>query len=69
MGADVNIKRQNRVSIFFGLAVAAILYGTSFWIQGKYTLPVLGPITMLWLGYAVGLFVLFFIVIKLDAGL
>lgn len=68
VGADVNIKRQNRVSIFFGLA-AAILYGTSFWIQGKYTLPVLGPITMLWLGYAVGLFVLFFIVIKLDAGL
>ena len=67
-GADVNINRQNRVSVFFGL-VAAILYGTSFWIQGKYTLPILGPITMLWLGYAVGLFVLFFIVIKLDAGL
>jgi len=67
-GADVNITSQNKVSIFFGL-VAAILYGTSFWIQGKYTLPILGPVTMLWLGYAVGLFVLFFVVIKLDAGL
>jgi len=67
-GADVNITSQNKVSIFFGL-VAAILYGTSFWIQGRYTLPILGPVTMLWLGYAVGLFVLFFVVIKLDAGL
>jgi uncharacterized membrane protein len=31
--------------------LAALLYGTSFWLQGRYTLPALGPITMLWLGY------------------
>lgn len=66
--ADVKTNRRNKVSILFGL-VAAILYGTSFWIQGKYALPILGPVTMLWLGYAVGLFALFFIVIKLNAGL
>lgn len=66
--SDVKTNHQNKFSIFFGL-VAAILYGTSLWIQGKYALPILGPITMLWLGYAVGLFVLFFIVLKLNAGL
>lgn len=40
-------------SIFFAL-LSALLYGTSFWLQGRYTLPQLGPISMLWLGYAVG---------------
>lgn len=61
-------KRKNKASIIYGL-LAAILYGASFWIQGKYTLPSLGPITMLWLGYAVGLFILFFLVVKVDSGL
>jgi drug/metabolite transporter (DMT)-like permease len=66
--ADGELKRKNKASIVYGL-LAAILYGTSFWIQGKYTLPSLGPITMLWLGYAVGLFILFFMVLKVDSGL
>jgi drug/metabolite transporter (DMT)-like permease len=56
------------VSIVYGL-LAALLYGASFWIQGKYTLPTLGPITMLWLGYAVGLFILFFLVLRVESGL
>jgi len=25
--------------------LAALLYGTSFWVQGRYTLPTLGPVT------------------------
>ncbi|VVO81192.1 hypothetical protein PS862_01842 [Pseudomonas fluorescens] len=65
--ADGTVKRKNKVSIVYGL-LAALLYGASFWVQGKYTLPLLGPITMLWLGYAVGLFILFFLVLKVDAG-
>jgi hypothetical protein len=32
--------------------LAALLYGTSFWMQGRYTL---GPITMLWFCCLVGL--------------
>lgn len=35
--------------------MAALCYGSSFWLQGKYTLPVLGPRVSLWLGYTVGL--------------
>ncbi|MFN1145183.1 DMT family transporter [Serratia liquefaciens] len=35
--------------------IAAFCYGTGFWLQGKYTLPVLGPSLSLWLGYTVGL--------------
>ncbi|WP_248916933.1 DMT family transporter [Pseudomonas moorei] len=66
--AEGEVKRKNKASIIYGL-LAAILYGASFWIQGKYTLPSLGPITMLWLGYAVGLFILFFLVLKVDSGL
>lgn len=31
-----------------------MLYGMSFWIQGKFALPALGPVNMLALGYAVG---------------
>lgn len=40
-------------SIIYAL-LAATLYGSSFWIQGKYTLPSLGPVPMLWLGYLTG---------------
>lgn len=65
---DGPVKRQNQVSIVYGL-LAALFYGASFWVQGKYTLPLLGPITMLWLGYAVGLLILFFLVLKVDSGL
>ncbi|MGQ8773280.1 EamA family transporter [Serratia sp. NA_112.1] len=35
--------------------IAAGCYGTGFWLQGKYTLPVLGPSVSLWLGYTLGL--------------
>jgi drug/metabolite transporter (DMT)-like permease len=49
--------------------LAALLYGTSFWLQGRYTLPTLGPITMLWLGYLVGLCVLVMMVLKVKDGL
>lgn len=66
--AEGEMKRRNKSSIVYGL-LAALLYGASFWIQGKYTLPSLGPITMLWLGYAVGLCILFFLVLKVDSGL
>lgn len=66
--ADGIIKHKNKISIVYGL-LAACLYGASFWIQGKYTLPSLGPITMLWLGYVVGLIILFFLVIKVESGL
>ena len=66
--SDRELKRQNKMSVVYGL-LAALLYGASFWIQGKYTLPALGPITMLWLGYAVGLLILFFMVLKVDSGL
>ncbi|MDW5505847.1 DMT family transporter [Pseudomonas lundensis] len=38
--------------------LAAFCYGTGFWLQGKYTLPVLGPGISLWLGYTVGLMTL-----------
>nr|WP_232246025.1 DMT family transporter [Serratia plymuthica] len=41
-------------SVAFSL-VAALCYGAGFWLQGKYTLPVLGPRVSLWLGYTVGL--------------
>ncbi|WP_235189171.1 DMT family transporter [Serratia grimesii] len=44
-------------AIVFAL-LAACCYGTGFWLQGKYTLPVLGPSVSLWLGYSVGLTVL-----------
>ncbi|CAI0870193.1 carboxylate/amino acid/amine transporter [Serratia proteamaculans] len=41
-------------AIAFAL-LAAFCYGVGFWLQGQYTLPVLGPSVSLWLGYAVGL--------------
>lgn len=44
-------------------------YGTSFWLQGRFVLPVLGPVTMLWLAYLVGLMVLVMIVLRIDNGL
>jgi drug/metabolite transporter (DMT)-like permease len=55
-------------SIAYAL-LAAALYGTSFWLQGHFVLPVLGPVTMLWLAYLVGLVVLVLMVLKVKDGL
>ncbi|APC19242.1 EamA family transporter [Pseudomonas frederiksbergensis] len=55
-------------SIIYAL-LAAGFYGTSFWLQGQFILPVLGPITMLWLAYLVGFSVLVLIVVKIKDGL
>lgn len=52
--STIEFKQHNNVSIFFAV-LSALLYGCSFWLQGKFALPSLGAITMLWLGYAVGL--------------
>ncbi len=61
---------HNNSSSSIGYAMlAALLYGTSFWVQGRYTLPTLGPVTMLWLGYLVGLCVLVLMVLKVKDGL
>lgn len=59
---------SSRISIAYAM-LAALLYGTSFWLQGRYTLPALGPITMLWLGYLIGLCVLVVMVLKIKDGL
>ncbi|MBC3453685.1 DMT family transporter [Pseudomonas mosselii] len=52
-GGDFERKAKGTVSIGYAL-LAAMLYGVSFWIQGKFALPALGPVNMLALGYAVG---------------
>ncbi|WP_338523018.1 DMT family transporter [Pseudomonas batumici] len=65
---DKELKYKNKTSISYGL-LAALLYGSSFWIQGKYTLPELGAITMLWLSYTIGLILLFFLVLRTKSGL
>jgi drug/metabolite transporter (DMT)-like permease len=66
---DNGVPHNNpRQSIAYAM-LAATLYGTSFWLQGRYTLPALGPITMLWLGYLVGLCVLVVMVLKIQNGL
>lgn len=54
---DASAKRHNHQAIFYALG-AAFLYGSSFWLQGHFTLPALGPVTMLWLGYLTGVVVL-----------
>jgi drug/metabolite transporter (DMT)-like permease len=54
---DSRAKKHNRQAIVYALG-AALLYGSSFWMQGRYALPALGPVTMLWLGYVVGIAVL-----------
>ncbi|MFF7063013.1 EamA family transporter [Pseudomonas sp. NPDC008258] len=46
-------KRRDGPAIVFAL-LAAGFYGGSFWVQGKYTLPAIGPVNMLWLNYCVG---------------
>ncbi|WP_052760616.1 EamA family transporter [Pseudomonas putida] len=59
---------QASSSITYAL-LAALFYGTSFWLQGRFVLPSLGPVTMLWLAYLVGLMVLVVIVLRIDDGL
>ncbi|WP_163020170.1 EamA family transporter, partial [Pseudomonas viridiflava] len=41
----------------------------SFWLQGQFVLPDLGPVTMLWLAYLIGLIVLLAIVLRIKDGL
>lgn len=53
-------------AISFAL-IAAMLYGLSFWIQGKYTLPAIGPVNMLWITYLVGVIFLFPFMLKQHA--
>jgi drug/metabolite transporter (DMT)-like permease len=50
---DIQGRDYDPASIIYAL-LAATLYGSSFWIQGKYALPSLGPVPMLWLGYLTG---------------
>ena len=52
--STTEVKQHSNASIFFAV-LSALLYGSSFWLQGKFALPSLGAITMLWLGYAVGI--------------
>jgi len=59
---------QASSSIAYAL-LAAVFYGTSFWLQGRFVLPVLGPVTMLWLAYLIGLIVLVVMVLKIKDGL
>ncbi|MGC5703957.1 DMT family transporter [Pseudomonas sp. NFXW11] len=55
-------------SIIYAL-LSALLYGASFWLQGRFTLPQLGPISMLWLGYVVGTSVMLLMVLSIPDGL
>lgn len=55
--SSTEIKQLNNSSIFFAV-LAALLYGTSFWVQGKFALPNLGATAMLWLSYSVGIILL-----------
>jgi len=59
---------QASSSIAYAL-LAALFYGTSFWLQGRFVLPALGPVTMLWLAYLVGLMMLVVIVLRIEDGL
>ena len=59
---------QASSSVAYAL-LAAAFYGTSFWLQGQFVLPVLGPVTMLWLAYLIGLIVLVAIVLRIKDGL
>ncbi len=67
-GDDSAAKKHNRQAIVYALG-AALLYGSSFWMQGRYTLPALGPVTMLWLGYLVGLAVLSPMILRMKDAL
>lgn len=61
--SDNQKKKASTQAVLYAL-LAAVLYGCSFWLQGKYALSELGPTAMLWLGYAVGLTSLTSILLK-----
>jgi drug/metabolite transporter (DMT)-like permease len=68
--ADSKLPHSTQASRSIAYALlAAVFYGTSFWLQGHFVLPVLGPVTMLWLAYLVGLVVLVLMVLKIKDGL
>ncbi|MBP2261658.1 drug/metabolite transporter (DMT)-like permease [Pseudomonas sp. BP8] len=46
-------KIKSGMSVIYSL-LAAVCYGASFWVQGRFSLPAIGPINMLWLSYCVG---------------
>ncbi|MNP05881.1 EamA-like transporter family protein [compost metagenome] len=70
MHSDPKVPHSTQASSSIAYALlAAVFYGTSFWLQGRFVLPVLGPVTMLWLAYLVGLIVLVGIVLRIDDGL
>lgn len=53
-GRQPDRSRSGLPAMAFAL-IAAFCYGAGFWLQGQYTLPVLGASVSLWLGYTVGL--------------
>lgn len=68
--SDSKIPHSTQASSSIAYALlAAVFYGTSFWLQGRFVLPVLGPVTMLWLAYLIGLIVLVLIVVRIKDGL
>lgn len=70
MHSDPKVPHSTQASSSIAYALlAAVFYGTSFWVKGRFVLPVLGPVTMLWLAYLVGLIVLVGIVLRIDDGL
>lgn len=56
---------SNRQSVGYAL-LAAFLYGTSFWIQGKHAIPALGPLAVLWIGYFIGTIILFSLIVDVN---
>lgn len=65
---DSSTKKHNVQAVGYAMG-AACLYGASFWLQGRFTLPALGPVTMLWLGYLVGLLLLSVMVLRIKDGM
>ncbi|MFV3288685.1 EamA family transporter [Pseudomonas sp. NY11955] len=55
---ESSLRGLEKYAICYAL-LAAILYGGSFWLQGKYALPSVGPVNMLWLTYFVGVMFIF----------
>jgi drug/metabolite transporter (DMT)-like permease len=68
--SDPKVPHTSKASSSIAYALlAAVFYGSSFWLQGRFVLPVLGPVMMLWLAYLVGLIVLVVIVLRIEDGL
>ena len=40
-----------KISGWLPATAAALLYGVGFWLQGKYSIPVFGPLPVLWVYY------------------